>query len=309
MPTELRAEEPADPSSPGQKDDTPNSISAHEKDGLWSRFTALIKGKPDSTLRETIEDAIEEGDFVQHEDEITAHEKMLLSNVLKLKDEKVTDVMIPRADIMAVDVTDTHEDVLALLAEKQFSRLPVYKDNLDNLLGTIHIKDIMAELAKGNQIDVKALVREIPVVAPSMPILDLMLSMQQTHKHMAFVVDEFGGIDGLVTIGDVIESVVGEIDDEYDQNVTPQMEEDSSGDVLADARVDIDEFEKQFGSVLKEDEREESETLGGLLLYMAGRIPARGEVLTHESGMVFEVLDADPRKINRLRIKNIPSHG
>ncbi len=314
--TELIAAESDEPSGPDEDSLQNDNISdlkpppsMGSKDSVWVMFRNLIKGKPDTTLRETLEDAIEEGDIVTHGDGITAHEKMLLSNVLKLKDENVTDVMVPRADIVAVDIDMSHQDLLSLLSQKQFSRLPVYKGDLDNVLGSIHIKDILADLAQGNKINIKASLREIPVVSPAMPILGLMLYMQQTHKHMAFVVDEFGGIDGLVTIGDVIESVVGEIDDEYDQNNSPQMDTDDSGDILADARVDIDDFEARFGQILSADEREESETLGGLLLYMAGRVPARGEILTHNSGMVFEVIDADPRKINRIRIKNIPSHA
>jgi len=278
------------------------------KEGFWSGIRGFIKGKRDTTLRETLEDAIEDGDFVNDENEITEHEKMLLSNVLKLKDKIVTNVMVPRADIVAIDVHSSHEDLLTLLAKQQFSRLPVYKGNLDNMLGSIHIKDVMAKLAKGDTINIHALLREIPVVSPAMPVLDLMIYMQKTHKHMAFVVDEFGGIDGLVTIGDVIESVVGEIDDEYDQDNAPQIQIYDSGDVWADARVEIDEFEKTFGTIFSMEERDESETLGGLVLYIAGRVPARGEVFKHASGMIFEVLDANPRKINRLRIKNIPNH-
>lgn len=318
MSNEYIAAEAEEPPSPDEghhmneiSDITPNVPNPkEEKDGVWSYFRALIKGKPDASLRETLEEAIEddENGYEGHDD-VTAHERTLLSNVLKLKDLNVTDVMVPRADIVAVDVTSSHQDLLALLAERQYNRLPVYRDNLDEMLGTIHIKDILAALSQGQEIKVSELVREIPIVSPSMPILDLMLNMQQTHKHMAFVVDEFGGIDGLVTIGDVIESVVGEVEDEYDPNTSPEMEVDSSGVVTADARIGIDEFEKQFGAVLREDEREESDTLGGLLFYIAGRVPARGEVLKHETGMLFEVLDADPRRINRLRIKNIPKHA
>ncbi|MEM6781273.1 MAG: transporter associated domain-containing protein, partial [Pseudomonadota bacterium] len=141
---------------------------------------------------------------------------------------------------------------------------------------------------------------------PSMPVLDLMLQMRQSKKHMAMVIDEYGGIDGLVTIGDVLEAIVGEIDDEFDLDEHPEMIERNDGSVLADARVDIDEFEERYGELLTEEERNDIDTLGGLVFSVAGRIPARGEVLKHDSGIVFEILDADPRRINRLRIKNIP---
>lgn len=317
----IKAESDEPPSPEGESvysisDITPvnNTGGAHKekeaRGGLLGSIIALFRGRSDASLRETIEEAIEDDDnnFFE-EDDVSAHEKILLSNVLQLKDLVVTDVMVPRADIVAVDIESSHDELLTLLAEKQFSRLPVYHNNLDDMRGTIHIKDIMAALAKGEEIIIQDLVREIPIVSPSMPVLDLMLHMQQTHKHMAFVVDEFGGIDGLVTIGDTIESVVGELEDEYDQNNNAEMEVESPGVIVADARIDIDLFEKEFGAILNEDEREESETLGGLLFYMAGRVPARGEVLKHDTGMLFEVLDADPRKINRLRIKNIPGNA
>jgi len=285
-----------------------NGHKAPENGGSFlDKIKRLFQPKQDTSLREALEEAIEEERTYYDADDVSAHEKTLLSNVLKLRDLKVTDVMVPRADIVGISVDSTHEELLSLLADKQYNRIPVFKDNLDDMLGTIHIKDILAGLSKGETLVIGDLVREIPIVSPAMPILDLLLNMQQTHKHMAFVVDEFGGIDGLVTIGDVIESVVGEIDDEYDPDESPEMQRLSANSVMADARIHMDEFEKEFGEIFSDDEREENETLGGLLMYLAGRVPARGEVIRHESGALFEVLDADPRKINRLRIKNIPA--
>lgn len=278
----------------------------NERVSLISRIKNIIGLKSDTSLREALEEYIEEPDH-SVEDSIAAHEKTLIANVLKLRDLLVVDVMIPRADIVALEVETSQEELLALLAEKQHSRIPVYKEKLDDVLGTIHIKDILAALAKGQAVQIHELVREIPIVSPAMHVLDLLLQMRESRKHMAFVVDEFGGIDGLITIGDVIESIVGEIDDEYDLDTPPQLIEKPDGSVVADARFDIEEFEKRYGRILSEEEREESDTLGGLVFALAGRVPARGEILTHENGMVFEILDADPRRINQIRIRDIPT--
>jgi len=142
-----------------------------------------------------------------------------------------------------------------------------------------------------------------------MPVLDLLLMMKQMRRHMALVVDEFGGIDGHVTINDVIESIVGEIEDEYDRDDEPTLIQNRDGSIMIDARYDIEEFEEKFGRLLTDEEREDNDTLGGLVFEIAGRVPARGEILTHPSGMVFEIVDADPRRVNRLLIKNIPLPG
>lgn len=272
----------------------------------WLRH--MIKGRPDTTLREALEEYIGEAEKNgEAETSITLQENLLISNILKLRGMTVIDVMIPRADIVAIDVSMSQQDLLSLLADRQFSRFPVYRDNLDDVIGSIHIKDLIACIARGGEINLSDMVREVPIVAPSMQVLDLLLMMKQKRRHMALVVDEYGGIDGLVTIGDVIEAIVGEIEDEYDQELQPVMIENPDGTLSADGRVDIEEFENRYGHILSEEEREDIDTLGGLVFSLAGRIPARGEILTHPSGMVFEIVDADPRRVNNLLIKNIPS--
>lgn len=276
------------------------------KNNFLARFNALFKHKSDTTLREAIEEFIEINENGE-QTEVNLHERTLISNVLKLRDLTVVDVMIPRADIIAIDIATTQKDLLALLSSKQFSRLPVYRETLDDVAGTVHIKDILSHLSQGKEIKVEELLRDVPIISPSMQVLDLMLMMKKMKKHMAMVVDEFGGIDGLVTVGDVIEAIVGEIDDEHDIHEDPQMIEDPDGSVLIDGRVDLEEFEERFGQLLTEEEREEVDTIGGLVFSMAGRVPARGEILSHDStGMVFKVIDADPRRVNRVKIKNIP---
>lgn len=308
--TQDKEEPPSTKISPPEKTakEHVHALNGNGDKSFLGKIRGIFKGRPDTSLRETLEEYIEEereGKTAQ--DSVSAHERELLANILKLKDLKVFDVMIPRADIVAIEADTPQKELLELLAEKQHSRIPVYQETLDNVLGSIHIKDILSTLAKGQKVNIQKLVREVPVVSPTMHVLDLLLHMRESKKHMALVVDEFGGIDGLVTIGDVIETIVGEIDDEYDPDDTQELIENPDGSIIADARYDIDEFERRYGKILTEEEREESETLGGLVFYIAGRVPARGEVLTHDSGTVFEVLDADPRRVNRLRIKNIPA--
>jgi magnesium and cobalt transporter len=283
--------------------------SAAPRPGLLSRIIAAFKGRQDTSLREAIEEYIEEP---QNEDldPVALHELGLFSNILKLRDLRVVKVMVPRADIAAIDITTSQEELFALLAEKQYSRIPVYKDTLDDVLGTIHLKDIMEVLAKGQPIKIKDLLTEIPIVSPSMPVLDLLMTMRDSRRHMALVVDEYGGIDGLVTIGDVIEAIVGEIDDEHDSDEAKQLVLHDDGTVLVDARVDIDDFEDEFGQHFSDSERAESETLGGLVFTLAGRVPVRGEVIKHDdSGISFEIIDADQRRIKRMKLSKIPNNS
>ena len=291
------------PDSGDQK--TPSSAGTSPNVIQWVKN--IVKGRNDTTLRETIEEYIDAADGEETDlTSVSAHERTLISNILKLRDHTVVDVMIPRADIFAIDIGTSQEELLSLLSEKQHSRIPVFRDTLDDVIGTIHIKDILGSLANNKKVDLEELVRDVPIVSPAMQVLDLLLMMKQMRKHMALVVDEFGGIDGLVTINDVIEAIVGEIEDEYDQDDEPVIVENDDGSILVDARFDIEEFEEKYGRLLTEEEREDNDTLGGLVFEIAGRVPARGEILSHPSGMVFEIVDADPRRVNRLLIKNIP---
>lgn len=298
----------ADPSGGKSSDPSPSETESQQA-GIFSIFDWLKGvGKQKNSgenLRDVIEEYMEDlEDGAKQADDVD--ERTLITNVLNLRDSTVVDVMIPRADIVAIDVNITPDDLMALLAEKQFSRLPVYKGTLDEVIGTVHIKDLIGLLATRRDINIRELIRDVPIVSPSMTVMNLMLMMRETKKHMALVVDEYGGIDGLVTIGDVIEAIVGEIDDEFVPDTQPEMIEKTDGSIHADARVSLEEFEERFGTLFSEEEREECDTLGGLVFTVAGRVPSRGEVLKHPSGLVFEVLDADLRRINRLRVKNIP---
>ncbi len=273
---------------------------------LMGFLKSLITGKTETTLHEALKEYVaSDADDNGVPPSLAADERTLISNILALRDMRAVDVMIPRADIIAIDIKTTADELMELLSEKQYSRFPVYNESLDDVVGTIHIKDILIALAQKIPLDVEKLVRDVPIVSPAMHVLDLLLEMKETRRQMALVVDEFGGIDGLVTVGDIMGAIVGEMEDEHEVDDQPQMIQTPDGTILADGRVDVETFEAAHGSFLTETERDEIDTLGGLVFAIAGRVPARGEVVSHESGLVFEVLDADPRRVHRLRIKNI----
>lgn len=241
----------------------------------------------------------------ESDDIVTPHERALLNNILKLRDIRVADMMIPRADIIATDIHTTRDELIAIVASQHISRLPVYEDTLDNVMGTVHIRDIVASLStQSNHIDLRQFLIDVPIVSPTMPALDLILEMRLNKRHMVLVVDEYGGIDGLITLGDIIETIVGEINDEHDDHSDePQIIAQADGTWIADGRIDIHDFEEQFGIILTDSERDEVETLGGLAFTIAGRIPGLGEILKHSSGLRFEILEADPRRIYKVRIR------
>ncbi len=235
-----------------------------------------------------------------------SHERTLIANILEIRDQPVSDLMVPRADIIAVEADIDRDALLRLLASRPHSRLPVYRESLDDVIGIIHIKDVLAALADGGDFTLPKIARPVSIVAPSMRVLDLLLDMRKTRQHMALVVDEFGGIDGLITIEDLVEGIVGEITDEHEREMPPDLVERPDGSLYADARVPIEDFEARVGQVLEQEERDEVDTLGGLVFSLAGRVPSRGELLTHPSGLEFEILDADPRRIKRIRVRNPP---
>ncbi|MBI1207735.1 MAG: CBS domain-containing protein [Azospirillum sp.] len=281
--------------------DEPSGLSHHFRN--WLR--AALRGRGDTTLRDTIEELIEEQ--TDGEDSIAADERILLTNILKLRDRTVVDAMVPRADIMAVEIDTSLSALVGIMAKDAHSRLPVYRETLDEVVGIVHIKDVLAAcFAEQKGMVLKDILRQVLVVAPSMPVLDLLLQMRQCRQHMALVVDEFGGIDGLVTIEDLVEEIVGEIEDEHDEEAQPSLLVRPDGTIIADARVMLDDFEAQVGRVLDAEERDEVDTLGGLVVSLAGRVPGRGELLKHPSGVEFEILDADPRRVKRIRIRNLP---
>ncbi len=276
-----------------------------ETPSFFKVVRGLFSKKQDTpvTLLETFSGLVDD----DNADEDADHQRRLIANVLSVSNLTAEDVMIPRADIIAIDIDSTSEELLALLTEKTFSRLPVFKETLDDVVGCIHSKDVLVCLARGERPVIRDLIRNVMIVSPSLDALDLLLEMRESTKHMALVVDEFGGIDGLITIGDMIEAIVGEMEDEHIDEDEPQLIERADGTILADARVDIARFEQVYGQFLDPEEDEDIDTLGGLAMALAGRMPTRGELLKHQSGLEIEVLDADGRRVKRLRIHKLPN--
>jgi len=256
------------------------------------------------TLREELEELIEEHD---EEAPIDPHERRLLVNILKLHELSAADVMVPRVDIVALPVDTPFAEATRQMAEHGHSRVPVFRETLDDAIGIVHFKDLLPYAVDGRAVPLADLVRKVLFVAPTLPVLDLLLQMRLSRTHMALVVDEFGGIDGLVTIEDVIEEIVGEIEDEHDDADHPKLIERGDGTVIADARTPIEALEARAHRALLPPDHEEVDTLGGLVFALAGRVPARGEVIEHPSGLAFDVLDADPRRVKRLRVRGLPS--
>ncbi len=286
-----------------------------QKHSFWQGIKKRIPFmKAETSVREAIEELIEEDS--DSDKSVEGHERALISNILDLRDLPVIDVMIPRVDILAIDIHTSRKNLLDLLTEKPHSRLPVYHDTLDNIVGSVHMKDMIAIFSeldenvksstkKKGLFDLKDFLRNVLVVSPSMRVLDLLLQMRQSKVHMAIVVDEYGGTDGLITINDLVEAIVGEIDDEHGLEIQPQLVERKDGTILADARYPLDDFEELFGPFMEEDEREDVDTLGGLVNIIAGHVPTRGEIIVHKSGIEFEIMDADPRRVHRLCIRNV----
>ncbi len=225
---------------------------------------------------------------------------------------RVSDVMTPRADVMAIDISTEFESVVRQFAEVEHSRMPVYRDSLDDPVGVVHIKDVFKLLATeggapspGDPV-LHRLRRELHYVPASMRAADLLVRMQTSRIHMALVIDEFGGTDGLVTLEDLVEAVVGDIADEYDEAAPAHIDERPGGVFEADARASLEELEQALGEPMApEDLEEEIDTVGGLVATLAGRVPQRGEVISHPGGFEFEVTDADPRRIKRVRIRRL----
>jgi CBS domain containing-hemolysin-like protein len=275
---------------------------------LAARLAHAVKGlRRDSAITESLEEVIEESE--REANELSSQERMMLANLLKFGELAVSDVMVPRADIVAVEAETPVAELIGLFREAQHSRLPIYRETLDDPLGMIHIKDVLAaaEVGADGQLrwppmSITKLKRDVLFVPGAMPALDLLLRMQATRKHLALVVDEYGGTDGLVSIEDLVEVIVGEIEDEHDIEEKPQFVARADGGYDADARASLEEFNERTGLDLAAAESdEEVDTLGGVVVSTLGRVPARGEIIS-VAGIEIEVLEADPRRVKRLRI-------
>jgi CBS domain containing-hemolysin-like protein len=286
-----------------------------DEESTWfARLLQTFGLNEEPDLRELIESALARS----KSDTLSPQERSMLRRILHFGALTVEDVMVPRADIVAVDDSVNIEELMRVFRDAEHSRLPVYRETLDDPRGMIHIRDLMSwitEQANGDdklglgRVDLKRSVgairiaRELIYVPASMSVLDLLLKMQSSQLHLALVVDEYGGTDGLVSIEDLVEEIVGEIADEHDVEDEPLIHLDPRLGLICDARTPVEDLEKHLKIDLVSDEQEEDiDTLGGVVFSIAGRIPARGELVAHPSGIEFEVLDADPRRIKKLRV-------
>lgn len=278
----------------------------HEHKNFKSLIKNMFAPKQTETVRETIEDLIEEANS-NGEDQFSEHEQLLLNNILSLKDKKCGHAMIPRANIAAFQKDGTVGDLAELMITRGHSRIPIYDESLDDVIGVIHVIDLIKSLLAGEK-DTKVKdipIRDVKFVSPSMRVLDLLSEMQINKIHMALVVDEYGGIDGLVTIEDLLEEIVGDIEDEYDFEDDPVISVQDNGMIVADARAELEELNDVADFNVCGDidcEELEIDTLGGLVFHLAQRIPNRGEIIEGPQGIKFRILDVDPRRIKKVMI-------
>ncbi len=275
---------------------------------LFKRLLQILRGENASSaaMRESLEEVIEDSE--RQSPALSEQERVLLTNMLAFGELKVRDVMVPRAEIVAADETMPLPELVTLFRAAQHSRLPVYRETLDDPTGLVHVKDVMALLEmrpdgdyRLEQSSIAAIQRPVLFVPPSMRALDLLLKMQTSHTHLALVIDEYGGTDGLVTIEDIIEEIVGDIADEHDDEGMALRRDGAC--YVVDARLYLEDFKSETGIDLSTPESDEDvDSLGGLVTSLLGRLPQRGEIITHPAGFEFEVLDADPRRVRRLRI-------
>ena len=235
-----------------------------------------------------------------------SHENELLKNLAGLRGINASDVMIPRVDIVSVAMSDDFNEIVKQLIKTNHSRVPVRNESLDDIVGILHIKDVLANLFLQEKKDIKSLLRKPIFVSPSISLLDLLYEMRVKRRHLALVVDEYGGIDGLVTIEDLVEELVGDIEDEHDLSTECRLEKMQDGSIVLEARITIDLIEDLLSSIRKEDLNEEIETLGGFIINIAGRVPVKGEVIKYSpSGLKFEILEADPRKVILVKLRGL----
>lgn len=287
----------------GEQNSAPGTLFAK----LVSRLQSMAGVRADTSIRESLEDALEEPEA--GEASLSKQERLMLLNVLNFDELRVDDVMVPRADIIAVEEGAPLAEVVKTFQKAAHSRLPVYRDTLDDPVGMYHIKDIIQLLTPGAPAadgarELASRRRPVLFVPPSMPAIDLLIKMQTSRIHLALVIDEYGGTDGLVSIEDLVEEIVGDLEDRPGVQGLPGLLRHADGSFDADARLELEELQKELGiELLREERAEDLDTLGGLVVAIVGRVPQRGEIVTHPSGLEFEVLDADPRRIKRLRVR------
>lgn len=287
--------------SPVSNGDDPTPTTAWR--GVCDYFRGWFASKQDASLKEALEEVIEEHEEHTHE-QLPLEERRILRNVLSFGDIKVSDIMTPRSDITAVPMDIDMEGLKNHIIRHRHTRIPVYKDTLDQMQGFIHVKDLLPMLASDIGFEIKAMLRHLLFVPPSMRVIDLLAKMRKSGIHMAVVVDEHGGTDGLVTLVDMFREIVGDIQGEHALD-----DEDNAIVRISDkiyevsARIGIDRLEQALGlNLVTEEKAGEFDTLGGFIFFQLGRVPSKGEVVPHVGGARFEIVDADPRRIHKVRI-------
>jgi magnesium and cobalt transporter len=280
-------------------------MSKKENLNIISRLVKKINFlSSNQSLRDSIKDVIDEKSNGNNQNlDLSSKEKSILSNILSINKLKAGDVMIPRASIIAISQDSLIQNILETIEKESHSRMPVYRKDLDDVLGMIHIKDIIKFSGKNQKdFDIKEIIREVLFVPPTMPVMNLLLKMQATKLHMALVIDEHGGTDGLVTIEDVIEEIVGEIEDEHDKDDDFNFKKIDSNTFEAKADMKLEDFSRESNlSIIQEN----VDTLGGYIFSKINRVPYAGEVIKVDNIYQFEIIDADPRKIKKIRIFKI----
>jgi len=322
----------SDRRSSEQPADGPSTVAAAaERPSLFERLTSLFRPRNGSSLREDIADALAETE--SDGATFSPAERAMLNNILRFREIRVEDVMVPRADIEAIEINTTLGDLMSLFEESGHSRMPVYAETLDDPRGMVHIRDAVAHITRAarvkrttrsrkaaatatlnlGQVDLSktigelSLIREVLFVPPSMLASDLLARMQATRTQIALVIDEYGGTDGLVSLEDIVEMVVGDIEDEHDEGDAPLIEQAGEGVFVVDGKAEIDEVAKAIGEGFSAGEHGENvDTIGGMIFNTLGRVPVRGEVVQAVPGFEFHVLDADPRRVKRVRIVEDP---
>lgn len=274
-----------------------------KKDSLIGKvFRFFFKSQDQNNLRESIQDVIEEssrnGDASSN---LTSKEKTILENILSINKLKASDVMVPRAEIVCASHDSSYQELIKIIEKESHSRIPIYRKDLDDVLGMVHIKDLIKLNFKetDKEFDLKNILKNVLFVPPSMPVLNILLKMQSTKLHMALVIDEHGGTDGLVTIEDLVEEIVGEIQDEHDQDDLVEFRKVNENTFIANAKMELEDFEKKINFNFNADN---VDTLGGYVFSIINRVPQKGEIIKTNTIYSFEVLDADPRKIKVLKI-------
>lgn len=272
-------------------------------EALMRRLRGMA-GRPeaDGGLREQLEELIEEAEDSEQR-QLREDERELLLNALAFGELRVDDVMVPRADIKGVPETATLPELIAALRAAGHSRLVIYRGSLDDVLGMVSVKDLLGYWGKDERFVLAEAMRPVLVVPPSMRVLELLLEMRDKRLQMAVVVDEFGGTDGLVTLEDLVEELVGELQDEHEKTKPPQIVQNADGTLDVDARAYLEDLQEKLGvPLVDEEDEDEADTLGGLIFTLLDRVPAKGEVVKHPSGLELEVVEADPRRVKRVRI-------